>query len=69
MLLRAAGDLALDLSHSILIGDRCSDLAAAHAAQLRQAFLLLGTEANPCPGDYVPIQHLSEAEAWLTANP
>ena len=69
MLLRAAGDLALDLSHSILIGDRCSDLAAAHAAHLRQAFLLLGTEASPCPGDFLPIQHLAEAEAWLTANP
>ena len=69
MLLRAAADLSLDLPNSILLGDRCSDLAAANAAHLRQAFLLLGTEPGPCPGDYRPIQHLSEAEAWLTANP
>ena len=68
MLLRAAGDLALDLSRSILIGDRCSDIAAANAAHLRQAFLLAGTEPHPCPCSHTPIQHLAEAEAWLTAN-
>jgi D-glycero-D-manno-heptose 1,7-bisphosphate phosphatase len=69
MLLRAARDLALDLPRSILVGDRCSDIAAANAAGLRQAFLLAGTETAPCPGDYTPIQTLAEAEAWLTANP
>lgn len=69
MLLRAAGDLALNLPHSIMIGDRCSDVAAANAAGLRRAFLIAGTEPNPCPGEYLPIQTLAEVETWLKANP
>ena len=74
MLLRAAGDLALDLPHSILIGDRCSDIAAAHAASLRHAFLLAGTDwlgpaPSPCPHPHTPIHLLAEAEAWLQQNP
>ncbi len=69
MLLRAARDHALDLIRSVLVGDRCSDIAAANAAHLRQAFLLAGTEPGPCPGRYLPIQSLSEAESWLTGQP
>lgn len=65
MILRAARDHDLDLTHSILIGDRCSDIAAANAAGLSQAFLLAGTESGPCPGSHRPISSLSEAEAWL----
>lgn len=65
MLLRAARELAIDLPRSILIGDRCSDIAAANAAHLRQAFLLAGTEPAPCPGEALPIQTLAEAEHWL----
>jgi D-glycero-D-manno-heptose 1,7-bisphosphate phosphatase len=68
MLLRAARDLSLDLPRSILIGDRCSDLAAARAAGLEQAFLLTGTEVQPCPGTYTSIQTLAEAESWLTRS-
>jgi len=68
MLLRAARDLSLDLSQSILIGDRCSDIAAANAAHLRQAFLLSGTEDAPCPGDAIPINALSEVQTWLKAD-
>jgi D-glycero-D-manno-heptose 1,7-bisphosphate phosphatase len=66
MLLRAARDLALDLSGSILVGDRCSDIAAAHAAGLRRAFLLQGTEVGPCPLPYRPIDSLTQLEQWLT---
>ena len=69
MLLRAARDHALDLGRSILIGDRCSDIAAANAAHLRQAFLLAGTEPAACSGDYLPVRHLDEATMWLTRNP
>jgi D-glycero-D-manno-heptose 1,7-bisphosphate phosphatase len=65
MLLRAAADLALDLQSSILIGDRCSDIAAANAVKLRQAFLIAGTEPAPCDGQYIPIQRLADAEEWL----
>jgi len=65
MLLRAARDLSLNLSRSILVGDRCSDIAAANAAGLRQAFLIAGTETQPCPGTYLAIENLSEAEEWI----
>jgi D-glycero-D-manno-heptose 1,7-bisphosphate phosphatase len=68
MLLRAAADLRLDLSASILVGDRCSDIAAANAAGLRQAFLLAGTETAPCPGMATPVSSLASVEAWMRAN-
>jgi D-glycero-D-manno-heptose 1,7-bisphosphate phosphatase len=67
MLLRAARDLDLDLERSILIGDRCSDIAAANAAGLRQAFLLAGTETTTCPGDYQSINSLAPALRWIEA--
>lgn len=65
MILGAARDHNLDLAQSILIGDRCSDIAAANAAGLRKAFLLSGTEANSCPDAHVPITTLAEATHWL----
>jgi D-glycero-D-manno-heptose 1,7-bisphosphate phosphatase len=65
MLLRAARDLSLDLAASVLVGDRCSDLAAANAAGLRQAFLLTGTEGAPCGQPHILIHHLREMEQWL----
>ena len=65
MLLRAARDYDLDLTQSILIGDRCSDIAAANAAGLRQAFLLQGTETDSCEGTHIRISTLGEAEVWL----
>lgn len=65
MLLRAAHDLGLDLRASLLIGDRCSDVAAANAAGLRQAFLLRGTEQESCPGQYQSVESLAEVETWL----
>lgn len=68
MLLRAARDLHLDLAQSVLVGDRCSDLAAASAAGLRQAFLLSGTEPAPCAEPHQQISSLVEVETWLKAN-
>jgi D-glycero-D-manno-heptose 1,7-bisphosphate phosphatase len=66
MLLRAARDLGLDLSQSILVGDRCTDIAAAQAAGLRQAFLLAGTE-NPasCPCPHRLATSLEDVDLWL----
>ncbi|ADW67514.1 D-glycero-alpha-D-manno-heptose-1,7-bisphosphate 7-phosphatase [Granulicella tundricola] len=69
MIHRAARDLNLDLSQSILIGDRCSDIAAATAAGLHQAFLIAGTEQTPCPHPHKKIASLSELETWLKLNP
>jgi D-glycero-D-manno-heptose 1,7-bisphosphate phosphatase len=68
MLLRAARELDLDLPQSILVGDRCSDLAAARAAGLRQAFLMSGTEPEPCVEPHTPISSLAEVETWLRVN-
>jgi D-glycero-D-manno-heptose 1,7-bisphosphate phosphatase len=65
MLLRAQRELGVDLSRSLLVGDRCSDIAAANAAGVRQAFLLSGTEKTPCAGPYTPVQSLVEVESWL----
>jgi len=65
MLVRAARDLGLELGASVMVGDRCSDVAAAHAAGLRKAFLLAGTEPGGCDGDAVQIATLGELEAWL----
>ncbi len=68
MLLRARRELRIDLSQSVMVGDRCSDVAAANAAALRQAFLLMGTEAQGCPGPYIAVNDLAEVEAWLMAK-
>ncbi|MDP9039387.1 MAG: HAD family hydrolase [Acidobacteriota bacterium] len=68
MLRRAAHDLHLDLSRSVLIGDRCTDIAAAQAASLRQAFLISGTEDAPCGSPHVDIAVLEEAERWLLTH-
>ena len=67
MLLRAQRRFGLDLAASIMIGDRCTDMQAAHAAGLRQAFLLEGTEdEGDCAGEYTVVKSLSEVEQWLT---
>src|ERR1700729_1408053 len=65
MLRRGAREFKLSLADSIMIGDRCSDIAAANAAGLRQAFLIHGTEASACTGTYLKIETLAEAERWL----
>lgn len=68
MLLRAGRELGVELRASIMVGDRCSDVGAANAAGLREAFLLAGTEIEGCPGAYIKVQALAEVEAWLKEN-
>jgi D-glycero-D-manno-heptose 1,7-bisphosphate phosphatase len=65
MLRRAARDLHLDLAESVMVGDRCTDIASAHAGGLRQAFLLRGTEETDCDGEYAAVHSLAEVETWL----
>jgi D-glycero-D-manno-heptose 1,7-bisphosphate phosphatase len=65
MLRRGARELGIDLSESVLVGDRCSDVAAANAAGLRQAFLIGGTELADCGGNYLKVQSLAQVERWL----
>jgi D-glycero-D-manno-heptose 1,7-bisphosphate phosphatase len=68
MLLRAARDLNLNLAQSILVGDRCSDIAAAHAAGLRHVFLMRGTEPEPCAQPHQLVESLDTVAKWLRVN-
>ena len=65
MLRRGAREFGVSLTESVMVGDRCSDIAAANAAGLRQAFLISGTEAAECGGKYVGVESLAEVERWL----
>lgn len=66
MLRRGAREFGVKLSASVMVGDRCTDIAAANAAGLRQAFLISGTEAGECGGEYLLINQLTEVEQWLS---
>jgi D-glycero-D-manno-heptose 1,7-bisphosphate phosphatase len=68
MLRRGAREFDISLADSVMIGDRCSDIGAANAAGLRQAFLISGTEQSPCTGWHLAINSLAEAEQWLIAQ-
>jgi D-glycero-D-manno-heptose 1,7-bisphosphate phosphatase len=65
MLLRGVREFGVSLAESVMVGDRCSDMAAANAAGLRQAFLIGGTESAACANRYQPIASLAEVERWL----
>ena len=65
MLRRAAREFGVSLAESVMVGDRCSDVAAANSAGLKQAFLVTGTEAERCGGEYREVEGLSEIELWL----
>jgi ribonucleotide monophosphatase NagD (HAD superfamily) len=47
-----------------MVGDRCTDIATANAAGLRQAFLLEGTETE-CKGEYKSVTALQQVQEWL----
>ncbi len=72
MLLRAAREHDLDLASSSMVGDRCSDMAAANAAGVAEAFLLDAGPGTPgsedCGGRYRRVSSLGEVEAWLRAR-
>jgi D-glycero-D-manno-heptose 1,7-bisphosphate phosphatase len=65
MLRRGAKEFGVSLAESVMVGDRCSDVAAANAAGLRQAFLISGTEGSGCTGDFVAVESLAQVESWL----
>ena len=67
LLLRAAAEFGLDLSQSVFVGDRCTDIAAGNAAGVGSMLLLSGTELETvsCGGEYHVIQKLDEVRRWL----
>lgn len=65
MLRRGVHEFGVELSASVMVGDRCTDIAAANAAGLMQAFLIGGTETGECGGEYLGVDRLTEVEQWL----
>jgi D-glycero-D-manno-heptose 1,7-bisphosphate phosphatase len=68
MLRRGVAQFGVELNESVMVGDRCSDVAAANAGGLRQAFLIRGTEIDRCDGEYLVVESLAEVERWLVAH-
>lgn len=64
MLLQAAADHGLDVERSIMIGDRCSDMAAGAAAGVPHLFLLNSAETCDAPG-ITAIRRLDTVNAHL----
>jgi D-glycero-D-manno-heptose 1,7-bisphosphate phosphatase len=66
MLLEAAAELAVDLSASIMVGDRASDVEAGARAGCRTAFIDLGYTAEQLPASPDKIAaSLAEATQWI----
>jgi D-glycero-D-manno-heptose 1,7-bisphosphate phosphatase len=65
MLRRGVREFGVELDKSVMVGDRCSDIAAANSAALLQAFLVSGTEEAGCGGEYLLVESLAEVERWL----
>ena len=68
MLLNAAQEHHIDLSRSILVGDRCSDIQAGVAAGVGKLVLLEGTEAAGCgfAVGHVVVPTLAQVAGFLT---
>jgi D-glycero-D-manno-heptose 1,7-bisphosphate phosphatase len=64
MLRRGASEFGVSLAESVMLGDRCTDVAAANAAGLKKAFLLAGTESH-CAGEYEAVDTLAQVERWM----
>lgn len=65
MLLRAARDFGLDLSRSVIVGDRDSDMEAGRRAGVGKLLLLPGRYAYTAAEDITVIRTLSEGDAFL----
>jgi D-glycero-D-manno-heptose 1,7-bisphosphate phosphatase len=53
MILKAAGDHGLNLSKSILIGDKLTDMQAGHSAGVKRLCLLGNDDASPVPHERI----------------
>lgn len=67
MILRAAAEHQLDLQRSVLVGDRCTDIAAGAAAGIPHLFLYGETEVNSCAEtlSYIKTDSLGVVQAFL----
>jgi D-glycero-D-manno-heptose 1,7-bisphosphate phosphatase len=70
----AARDLGLDLSRSVMVGDRWGDVRCARAAGVRSVLVRTGhggREADAPPADVQAdaiLNNLMEAVAWILRN-
>lgn len=71
MILRAASDHQLDLSRSVLLGDKGSDIEAGMAAGVARNLLLRSNsrDRGAVPQGATEIDTLTQAVAWLPAAP
>ena len=65
MILRARDELDLDLSRSVLLGDKDSDIEAGRAAGVRDLLKLANAREPDTCGDAVIVDSLEAAERWL----
>ena len=61
ILRRRAREFGVELSESVMVGDRCSDVEVGNAAGVRQMFLLRGTEEG-CGGKFIAVDSLAQVE-------
>lgn len=65
MLLRAQADFRINMEHSLLIGDRDSDMQAGHSAGIGTLLLLAGKYQFTAAQDIHIIEHLADAIKFL----
>lgn len=65
MILRAQGELGLDLARSVLIGDKDSDIMAARAAGIGRTVLLASQKQDGDGGADIVVKTLAEAAQRL----
>ncbi|WP_281061788.1 HAD hydrolase-like protein [Mesorhizobium sp. M2D.F.Ca.ET.171.01.1.1] len=67
MLLRAGGELGLDLKRSLIVGDKPADMQAGRRAGLTRGWLVDG-EASEEPGfDVLPLRDSGDLDGLLWA--
>lgn len=69
MITQACRDFAIDLSHSLLIGDKITDMQCAHNAGVAQKFLLQCDDVLPQDLAHSAVRRahsLAQIQTWLT---
>jgi len=67
LLLSAAADLAIDLSHSFMVGDRWRDVEAGQRAGCVSIFVDNGYRERSPTGRFIRVTSLAEAADWILA--
>jgi D-glycero-D-manno-heptose 1,7-bisphosphate phosphatase len=67
MLLAASNDLGIDLSRSVMVGDRATDVAAGHEAGCRTILIARGHDDEDSAGADWVVANLTEAVDHICA--